>query len=84
MTKRGVGLTLKADALTGAPRPQESYSCWRCGCMIPGNVVHPAYVCEPCLDVLDDEDLAWVGNPANQPGYYTWEMVPLGRACGGE
>ena len=81
--KKGVVLHLKADELTGYPRPQEPYSCWRCASMIPRNVVHPHYVCEPCLDVVDASDLAWVNDPANQSGRYTWEMVPLGRARGG-
>ena len=75
---------LKADELGGYPRPQRPYSCWRCGCTIAGNIVHPYWLCLPCVDVVSDQDIAWVNDEANQPGCYSWEMTPLGKPCGGD
>ena len=77
-----MSITLKADSLPRYLRPQAPYSCWRCGGMIPANIVHPYYVCAPCINVVTPEEIEWVNDPENQPGLYTWEMVPLGRACG--
>ena len=56
------------------------WRCWRCG--EPTHGFFPHFLCEPCLDVVTPSDLAWVNDPANQPGRLTWDMEPLGRDQG--
>ena len=55
-------------------------SCWRCGEGTDG--FWPYFLCEPCVDVVSGEDLAWLNDPENQPDAPSWRMTPLGKPQG--
>jgi hypothetical protein len=54
--------------------------CWRCG--EPTNGYWPYLLCRPCINVVSEEEIAWVNDPTNQPGTPTWLMRPLGKEQG--
>lgn len=55
--------------------------CWRCGAM-EARMAHPYSLCWPCVDVVSPEEIAWLDDPAREPGMTTWQMVPMGKAQG--
>lgn len=56
------------------------WRCWRCGSLTHG--LYPYFLCEPCMDVVSPEEIAWMNDPTNQPRLSTWEMEPLGKEQG--
>jgi hypothetical protein len=54
--------------------------CWRCG--KPAGGYWPYLLCGPCVDVVSEEDVAWLNDRTNQPDKRSWELVPLGRPQG--
>lgn len=61
-------------------KPGDWQRCWRCGEI--AQWIGPYYLCMPCVEVVSDEDIAWVEDPTNQPGKTTYDMAPLGKPQG--
>lgn len=62
------------------PRCVESMRCWRCGEPVAG--LFPYLLCEPCVGVVSEEEIAWLNDRTNQPFLRSWEMRPMGKVQG--
>ena len=56
--------------------------CWRCGCNGANYPYIPHALCLPCVEIVSLEEIAWVEDSTREPGKASWEMTPMGKACG--